>query len=114
LKVHEADRRAREPGREYQETRHNVGFRVADEIAKRRNLQWRADSDWMFAKDFGSPGFLVMKPLTFMNLSGFAVSRFVDYHRIDLTDLLVAFDEVDWSSDASACFRQVRRERTTA
>src|ERR1044071_6438772 len=81
------------PGREYQETRHNVGFRVADEIAKRRNLQWRADSDWMFAKDFGSPGFLVMKPLTFMNLSGFAVSRFVDYHRIDLTDLLVAFDE---------------------
>jgi peptidyl-tRNA hydrolase, PTH1 family len=83
------------PGREYQETRHNVGFRVADEIAKRRNLQWRADSDWMFAKDFGSPGFLVMKPLTFMNLSGFAVSRFVDYHRIDLTDLLVAFDEVD-------------------
>jgi peptidyl-tRNA hydrolase, PTH1 family len=83
------------PGRDYQETRHNIGFRVVDEIAKRRSLQWRADTDWMFAKDFGSAGFYVMKPLTFMNHSGFAVSRFVDYHRIDLNDLLVVFDEVD-------------------
>jgi PTH1 family peptidyl-tRNA hydrolase len=49
----------------------------------------------MFAKEFGAPAFFVMKPLTLMNLSGFAVSRFVDYHRIDLKELLVVFDEVD-------------------
>ena len=83
------------PGKEYRETRHNLGFRVVDEIATRRNLQWRADSDWTYAKNFGNPEFFVMKPLTFMNLSGFAVSRFVEYHRIDLTDLLVVYDEVD-------------------
>jgi PTH1 family peptidyl-tRNA hydrolase len=83
------------PGKEYRETRHNVGFRVVDDIATRRNLQWRADSDWTYAKNFGTPGFFVMKPLTFMNLSGFAVSRFVEYHRIDLMDLLVVYDEVD-------------------
>ena len=83
------------PGREYQETRHNIGFRVADEIAQRRSLQWRADADWMFAKDFGAPAFFVMKPLTFMNRSGFALSRFVEYHRIELVDVLVVYDEVD-------------------
>ena len=83
------------PGREYRDTRHNVGFMVVDEIAHRRNLQWRSDADWLFAKNFGAPEFLVMKPLTFMNRSGFAVSRFIDYHRISLDDLLVLFDEVD-------------------
>jgi PTH1 family peptidyl-tRNA hydrolase len=83
------------PGREYRDTRHNVGFRVADEIGNRHNLQWRVDSDWTYAKHFGGAEFLVMKPLTFMNRSGFAVSRFVDYHRVDPADLLVVFDEVD-------------------
>jgi PTH1 family peptidyl-tRNA hydrolase len=83
------------PGREYRDTRHNVGFMVVDDIANRRGLQWRADSDWTFAKHFGAPEFFVMKPLTFMNRSGFAVSRFLDYHRIGLDDLLVVFDEVD-------------------
>jgi PTH1 family peptidyl-tRNA hydrolase len=83
------------PGREYRDTRHNVGFRVVDEIAARRTLQWRVDTDWTYAKNFGAPEFLVMKPLTFMNHSGFAVSRFVDYHRIDLNDMVVVYDEVD-------------------
>ena len=83
------------PGKEYRDTRHNVGFMGADDIVTRRNLQWRADSDWIYAKNFGDPGFFVMKPLTFMNHSGFAVSRFIEYHRIDLTDLLVVYDEVD-------------------
>ena len=83
------------PGQEYRETRHNVGFRVVDEIANRRSLQWRADSDWAFAKNFGSPEFAVMKPLTFMNRSGFAVSRFLDYYGIGPGDMIVVFDEVD-------------------
>ena len=83
------------PGREYRDTRHNVGFMVADEIANRRNLQWRADSDWTFAKNFGSPEFMVMKPLTFMNRSGFAVSRFLEYYGIGPGDTIVVFDEVD-------------------
>jgi PTH1 family peptidyl-tRNA hydrolase len=83
------------PGREYRETRHNVGFMVVDAIVQRRGLQWRGDTDWLFAKDFGAPGVLVMKPLTFMNRSGFAVSRFLEYHRLEVADLLVVFDEVD-------------------
>jgi PTH1 family peptidyl-tRNA hydrolase len=83
------------PGREYQETRHNVGFMVADEIARRHNLHWRSDSDLSYAKNFGDPEFCVVKPDTFMNRSGFAVSRFADYHNVEHTDLLVVVDEVD-------------------
>jgi len=64
------------PGKEYRETRHNVGFMVADELARRHDLQWRADTDAMYAKKFGEPAFFVLKPMTFMNRSGFAVSAF--------------------------------------
>ena len=83
------------PGREYAETRHNVGFRVADELGRRLGLQWRKDGDLVFAKSFGDPAFFVMKPQTFMNRSGFAVARFAAYHQIAPADILVVMDEVD-------------------
>jgi len=83
------------PGREYRETRHNVGFMVVDEIARRHDLHWRADADLAYAKSFGDPGFFVVKPETFMNRSGFAVSRFAGYRNIELEDLLVVVDDVD-------------------
>lgn len=83
------------PGREYADTRHNVGFRVADELGERLNLQWRKDADVLFAKSFGEAAFIVAKPQTFMNRSGFAVSRFAGYHNIEASDILVVVDEVD-------------------
>jgi PTH1 family peptidyl-tRNA hydrolase len=83
------------PGREYAETRHNVGFRVADVIGERLNLQWRTDGDAVVAKSFGGVPFFVLKPQTFMNLSGYAVSRFVRYHQIEPHDMFVVVDEVD-------------------
>ena len=85
------------PGREYAETRHNVGFMVADAIAQRLDLQWRKDADIAFAKSFGEHAFLVVKPQTFMNRSGFAVSRFAEYHHIEPADILVVVDDVDLS-----------------
>jgi PTH1 family peptidyl-tRNA hydrolase len=83
------------PGREYAATRHNVGFMVADEIGRRLNLEWRKDADVVFAKHFGVDAFFVVKPQTFMNRSGYAVSRFAGYHNIDARDILVVVDEVD-------------------
>jgi PTH1 family peptidyl-tRNA hydrolase len=83
------------PGREYADTRHNVGFRVADVIGERLDLRWRTDADAVFAKSFGAPPFFVLKPQTFMNRSGFAVSRFAGYHQIEPHDLLVVVDDVD-------------------
>jgi PTH1 family peptidyl-tRNA hydrolase len=85
------------PGKEYRETRHNIGFMVVDAIVTRHDLRWRTDSDLSYAKNFGGPEFLVVKPETFMNRSGFAVARFADYHNIDRKDLLVVVDEVDLS-----------------
>jgi PTH1 family peptidyl-tRNA hydrolase len=83
------------PGREYAETRHNVGFKVADEIGHRLDLQWRKDGDIAFAKSFGEHAFFVVKPQTFMNRSGYAVSRFAGYHNVEPRDILVIVDEVD-------------------
>jgi PTH1 family peptidyl-tRNA hydrolase len=81
------------PGREYRETRHNVGFMVADEIAKRHGLTLAmAPSqvpDAFIAKKFGADPFLIGKPLTFMNRSGDAVAALAHYYDIVPAGLLV-------------------------
>jgi PTH1 family peptidyl-tRNA hydrolase len=86
------------PGREYRDTRHNVGFMVAEEIAKRHGLTLAmAPSqvpDAMIAKKFGADPLLVAKPLTFMNRSGDAVAALARYYDIAIADLLVVVDEV--------------------
>jgi len=86
------------PGREYRDTRHNVGFMVADEIAKRHGLTLAmAPSqvpDAMIAKKFGPDAVLLAKPLTFMNRSGDAVAALTRYYDIAIADLLVVVDEV--------------------
>jgi PTH1 family peptidyl-tRNA hydrolase len=86
------------PGKEYRETRHNVGFMVADEIAKRHGLTLAmAPSqvpDSFIAKKFGADPFLIGKPLTFMNRSGDAVAALAHYYDIVPADLLVVVDEV--------------------
>jgi peptidyl-tRNA hydrolase, PTH1 family len=86
------------PGKEYRETRHNVGFMVADEIARRHNLTLAmAPSqvpDAFLAKKYGPEPWLVAKPLTFMNRSGDAVAALSRYYDIVPGDLLVVVDEV--------------------
>jgi PTH1 family peptidyl-tRNA hydrolase len=86
------------PGREYRDTRHNVGFMVADEIVRRHNLTLAmAPSqipDAMIAKKFGDEPLLVAKPLTFMNNSGEAVAALARYYDVPIGDLLIVIDEV--------------------
>ena len=86
------------PGREYRETRHNVGFMVVDEIARRHNLTLAmAPSqipDAMIAKKFGRDAVVVAKPLTFMNNSGEAVAALARYYDVPIGDLLIVIDEV--------------------
>lgn len=89
------------PGREYRDTRHNVGFMVVDEIVRRHHLSLAlAPSqvpDAMIAKRFAPDPLLVAKPLTFMNRSGEAVAALARYYDIVPADLLVVVDEVDLS-----------------
>jgi PTH1 family peptidyl-tRNA hydrolase len=83
------------PGRRYRETRHNVGFAVADELARRLSMEFEAapaDADALMARSRGVC--IVVKPLTMMNLSGFAVSAIARYFRVEIPDVLVVADEV--------------------
>jgi PTH1 family peptidyl-tRNA hydrolase len=86
------------PGKEYRETRHNVGFKVVDEIARRHNLALAmAPSqvpDAFIAKKYGPEPLLVAKPLTFVNRSGDAIAALSRYYDIAPADLLVVVDEV--------------------
>jgi PTH1 family peptidyl-tRNA hydrolase len=86
------------PGPQYRDTRHNVGFWVADEIARRWGVSdgWRENFDALTVRGRRADGetALVAKPLTFMNLSGFAVSRLAQYFQIEPADTLVIVDEV--------------------
>ena len=86
------------PGREYRETRHNVGFMVIDEIARRHQLTLGMAPtqvpDAFVAKKFGPEPWLVAKPLTFMNRSGDAVAALLRYYDMTAGDLIVVVDEV--------------------
>ena len=85
------------PGREYRETRHNVGFLVVDEIARRHRLALAlAPSqvpETFVAKRYGADPLLVAKPLTYMNRSGDAVAALARYYDVGAADLLVVVDE---------------------
>ena len=85
------------PGREYRETRHNVGFLVVEEIGRRHGLGWAlAPSqvpDASIAKKFGAEPVMLAKPLTYMNRSGDAVAALTRYFDVAVEDLLVVVDE---------------------
>ena len=87
------------PGREYRDTRHNVGFLVVDEIARRHQLSWTMAPtqvpDTFVVKRFGAEPLWLAKPLTYMNRSGDAVAALARYFDIELGDLLVVVDDVD-------------------
>ena len=85
------------PGDRYRGTRHNVGFEVIDQLSGRHGLSFEAgpaeamQARWRFAGDV----VVLAKPLTFMNLSGQAVSTLCRYYKIEIPDLLVVCDDVN-------------------
>ena len=85
------------PGSRYQETRHNVGFDVVDELARRLNLDFGpSPTEAVMAKESGHLAKIMLaKPLTFMNRSGLAVGELARYYRIGLDDLLIVSDDVN-------------------
>jgi PTH1 family peptidyl-tRNA hydrolase len=84
------------PGPRYKGTRHNVGFEVVDELARRAAITFEsAPADALMAK-WRRPDdtTLLIKPLTFMNLSGQAIGELLRYFKVEVADLLVVVDEV--------------------
>jgi len=91
------------PGEEYRDTRHNVGFRVVDELARR----WRVSVDRLecnslagrVARAAGNGGgdgdALLAKPQTYMNRSGYAARCFAERYGLEPSALLVVYDEIN-------------------
>jgi PTH1 family peptidyl-tRNA hydrolase len=88
------------PGPRYRGTPHNVGFDVIDEVARRRGASFEAApaganalSARVRAREGEQQGALLVKPLTFMNVSGEAVGALQRYYRVELEDVLVVVDD---------------------
>jgi len=85
------------PGREYRDTRHNVGFMVVDEIARRHGIDWASGpsqiTETLIGKRFGAEPMMLAKPLTYMNNSGDAVAGLVRYFNVAHDELFVVVDE---------------------
>ncbi len=85
------------PGKEYEDTRHNVGFKVTDEIAKRfriRNFREEHLSHTFTLKLSGRE-IIFAKPQTYMNNSGLAVVNLLEENRIEPSEMLVVYDDLD-------------------
>lgn len=80
------------PGRQYEGTRHNAGFLVLDELARRAAAEFRFEAKWD-AEVATCGGRLLMKPQTFMNLSGESVGNYARYHRLESSEILVVIDD---------------------
>lgn len=86
------------PGSKYEKTKHNIGFMAIDNIVK--NLDVTFTDDKNFKAQIGSTFInhekvYFVKPTTFMNNSGIAVKALLTYYNIDITDLIVIYDDLD-------------------
>lgn len=85
------------PGREYELTRHNVGFMIIDHYAKIHNISsFKEKFNGLYAKVYqNGEYFLLLKPLSYMNLSGTVIKRFASFYKIKPEDILVIHDDLD-------------------
>lgn len=85
------------PGRKYEETRHNVGFMVMDQLADLCHVAFDQEKfSAQFTKfKFKGEDVILLKPTTFMNNSGLALRQCMDFYKISTKDVLVIYDDVD-------------------
>jgi PTH1 family peptidyl-tRNA hydrolase len=90
------------PGAKYARNRHNIGFQVVDELAARHGLPaWKSGklggetTAGVVTTERGRERCVLVKPMEYMNLSGFAVQRTADFHSVEPASILVVHDEID-------------------
>lgn len=84
------------PGREYEETRHNAGFMVVERLAKAWGITAKQESRFECLLGEGRHGaekVLLVEPLTYMNLSGRAVQKVLAFYKLTADDMLVVYDD---------------------
>src|SRR5579864_3560830 len=85
------------PGRRYAATRHNVGFMTVDELARRHGMTDASErmGAWCARTRVAGHDVLLVKPQTFMNLSGEAVGRLWRWYKLSIEDILIVSDDID-------------------
>lgn len=86
------------PGKSYEGTRHNVGFEALDRLAQKYGLVFRKEASFKSSVAQGEvlgSSLILLKPLTYMNLSGEAIRAALSFWKIDPSQLLVVVDDVD-------------------
>lgn len=104
------------PGREYETSKHNTGFRVVDELAKRWNVTlWQNRMDAQVAQaDVDGEKVILVKPQTYMNNSGQAVGPLMRWYKLEQVDVYVVYDDMDLPVAVSASARTAATAAITA
>lgn len=82
------------PGKEYQQTRHNVGFLFVDELATKLKIEFEKNK-YVDSEVAANSDFILAKPHTFMNNSGQAVKSLITYYDLPIANLIVIHDDLD-------------------
>lgn len=85
------------PGKEYENTRHNVGFEIIDKYLKKYNLDAnKSKFDGLYVDTIiHDEKVIFLKPQKYMNLSGEVVKKYIDYFKINIDDMLIIHDDLD-------------------
>ncbi|MFH2057290.1 MAG: aminoacyl-tRNA hydrolase [Pseudomonadota bacterium] len=85
------------PGENYAQTRHNIGFLVVEKLALKTRLTFdktRFDAQYVKARVRNQDVFL-LKPMTYMNLSGLSIHKFASFYKIEAADIMIVHDDMD-------------------
>ena len=84
------------PGKEYEDTRHNIGFKVIDNIAKEYNIEInRQKFKGVYGEGFiNNKKVMLLKPTTYMNLSGESVREVIDFYNLENSEVIVIYDDI--------------------
>ena len=85
------------PGKEYDKTKHNIGFMFIDSYAeKHKALDWKEKYNGIYTSFMiDNEKVILLKPQSYMNLSGTVVKRYIDYFKISIDDVLIISDDLD-------------------
>ena len=85
------------PGKEYEKTKHNMGFRAIDEIAKHNNVEINKSKfgGLYIELQNNNEKIILLKPQQYINLSGDVIKKYVDFYKIDVNDILIICDDLD-------------------
>lgn len=85
------------PGKEYENTRHNMGFSIIDNFAKQHNITIdKKKFNGLFKKiEYNNETIILLKPMSYINLSGEVIRKFVKWYKIPISNILIISDDLD-------------------